>query len=169
MFKKLKNKLKKLFFPKPKSLREEYVGFIKSFPQIYGDDYCGPKLPFKPYYDYLWNDLIRGYLADPENIIIYYFLNEAPQKHAKKMLLDFHNQKILPLFVRWLKENNRWNEFLYNKKKQVTSHIDTQRVLSPYNYLTRAFTWRMTPQGHNFWVRLNKEWTCFLSEIFELN
>ena len=100
MFKKFKNKLKQLFFPKPKSLREEYVGLIKSFPQISRDHYCGPKLPIVSYKDRLWNDLIRGYLSDPENIILYHFLNEAPQKHAEKMLLDFHNKKILPLFVR---------------------------------------------------------------------
>jgi hypothetical protein len=169
MFKKIRNKLKQLFFPKPKSLREEYVGLIKSFPQIYGDDYYGPKLPFKPYYDYLWNDLIRGFLSDPENIICYYFLDEAPQKHAEKMLLDFHNKKILPLFVRWLKENNKWNEFQHNKKKQVNGYVDTQWVLPPYSYLTLAFTWRMTPQGQDLWARLNREWSCFLSDIFKLN
>lgn len=168
MFKKFKNKLKQLFFPKPKSLREEYVSLIKSFPQIYGDDYCGPKLPIVSYKDRLWNDLIRGYLSDLENIILYYLLGEAPKKHATKMLFDFHNKKILPLFVRWLKENNKWNEFLYNKQKQVNGHIDTCCVLSPYHYLVKAFTWRMTPQGHDLWSRLNREWTCFLSEIFEL-
>lgn len=169
MFKKFKNKLKQLFCPKPKSLREEYVGLIKSFPQISRDYYCGPKLPIVSYKDRLWNDLIRGYLSDPENIILYHFLNEAPQKHAEKMLLDFHNKKILPLFVRWLKENNRWNEFLYNRRKQVNGHIDTRYVLSPYNYLVKAFTWRMTPQGHDLWSRLNREWSCFLKKIFELN
>lgn len=168
MFKKIKNKLKQLFSHKPKSLREEYVGFIKSFPQIYGEDYYGPKLPFKPYKDYSWNNPIRSYLAAPENTTLMYFLNEAPQKHAKNMLLDFHNKKILPLFVRWLKENNRWDEFLDNRKKQVTGHVDTRYVLSPYNYLTHAFTWRMTPQGHDLWSRLNREWSCFLKKIFEL-
>ena len=71
MFKKIKNKLKKLFSPKTKSLREKFVDLIKSFPQIYGDDYYGPKLPSKSYKDYSWNDLIRGYLSDPENIIRY--------------------------------------------------------------------------------------------------
>lgn len=172
MFKKIKNKLKQLFCPKLKSLREEYVGLIKSFPQIYGDDYYGPKLPIVSYKDRLWNEIISEYLFHTYRVLRHDFLDDAPKKHAQNMLLDFHNNNTLPLFVRFLKEENKWFEFKYNINNpynRLKGYKGNLYEQSPSDYLSNAFAWRDTRQGHNGWTILHNKWVKFLKKIFELN
>ena len=172
MFKKIKNKLKQLFFPKPKSLREKFVDLIKSFPQIYEADYYGGKLPTVSYKDRLWNNIISVYLFDTDRVLRHGFLDDAPKKHAQNMLLDFHNKNTLPLFVRFLKENNKWFEFQYNinnPRNRLMGYKGKLYELLPSGYLGKAFTWRMTSQGHNAWSILNHKWVKFLNQIFDLN
>lgn len=172
MFKKIKNKLKKLFSPKTKSLREKFVDLIKSFPQIYGDDHYGDKLPTVSYKDWLWNKIISSYLFSTDRVLRHDFLNDAPKKHAQNMLLDFHNKNILPLFVRFLKEENKWFEFQYNinnPRNRLMGYKGKLYELLPSDYLGKAFTWRNTHQGHDAWSLLNVKWVKFLNQIFELN
>lgn len=70
-------------------------------------------------------------------------------------------------FLQFLKENNlyyRFESYLYNRMKiEVDEYLIKE---SPENYLNNAFSWRLTDEGYDYWMSLNKAWiTSIVTQV----
>ena len=69
-----------------------------------------------------------------------------------------HKQK--RIFFNWLQkhgvlEQYKQNRFAYSRKCQAH---DNSYALLPFRYAIDAFVWRETPEGYDFWNKLDLEW-----------
>lgn len=47
----------------------------------------------------------------------------------------------------------KWNRNIYLQKSQEVHDIITNK-----GYISRAFSWRLTPEGYEYWEHLNYLW-----------
>ena len=79
-------------------------------------------------------------------------------------------------FLRFLKEENVYGEWVYNIRKQhPQTDLDfwefglknifneKEKCAEAINY---AFFWRYTKQGHDFWSKINAEWNTKCSNCY---
>ena len=79
-------------------------------------------------------------------------------------------QRIIPdkEFKDFLRKHNVYDSYIINtieRGKDVKSFIESTRKIS---YISAAFTWNDTPQGHSYWNNINTQWHIFLSKISDL-
>lgn len=81
-------------------------------------------------------------------------------------------QKIKRIFFNWLKSKGVYEA--YKLARHNTNHLLGEarrtngyyrRRLVPYQFINQAFTWRLTPEGHDFWDNINSDWRHYLREI----
>jgi len=68
-------------------------------------------------------------------------------------------------FSRWMKDQRAWDEYKYNAKmvnKNPRRIVDIERDCEPEEFLTSAFVWELTEEGHEFWSKLNMEWHNYM-------
>lgn len=72
------------------------------------------------------------------------------------------------VFLKFLKDNNIYNKFINNckkdkefKEKYWHNLADFSKNLNRHNYMTRAFMWDKTKEGSNFWSRYNSDWNNY--------
>ena len=89
-----------------------------------------------------------------------------------KIVFDKDQIFILRQFIRFLKENNSLEYFCDNVKEQNGKQQDKKTLLLSMrekrttqnityyliNIIDRSFYWARTPQGHEYWKRLNERW-----------
>lgn len=65
-------------------------------------------------------------------------------------------------FVRWAKSKriySAWKRNLLEEEREALGYLP--RVISGF------FIWRETPEGHEYWERLDKEWQIEIGEEYE--
>ena len=67
-------------------------------------------------------------------------------------------------FVHFLKEKNAYEAFIknfeeYRKTQMFLRYIEKTRQ---NNFINEAFGWRVTPQGSNYWNKLDLSWIDYL-------
>ena len=62
-------------------------------------------------------------------------------------------------FVRWLKDNQYYDQFMKNLKGDF-SHI--QHDIDIKNFVMGAFLFYSTDEGGMFWMRVSNEWSTFV-------
>ena len=67
------------------------------------------------------------------------------------------------LFIQFLKQNNAYEEFMYNfEMHRVNPNECTTKeffINTFYgDFLTHAFYWKNTMEGHNYWAILDYKW-----------
>ena len=78
-----------------------------------------------------------------------------------------------PIFVNFLMNNNAYASFIKNlknkncelnnkKHKTIESLCDD---IIEYNYLYLPFVWRSTPEGFDYWNKLNLDWRYSIKKI----
>ena len=72
-------------------------------------------------------------------------------------------QKIKRIFFNWLKTQGAYEVYKQarhdmNHSSRSTSSYFRSSLNNPYYFISEAFTWRLTPQGHKFWEELNRKW-----------
>ena len=79
-------------------------------------------------------------------------------------------------FFRFLKEEGTYVAFKRNFSidylriwflddyKQIISGSNYYEVVKEPEYISKAFHWRVTPEGHEFWLGICKRWTSFINE-----
>lgn len=48
----------------------------------------------------------------------------------------------------------KWNRNIYLQRKGG----ETSDIMTNKTYISRAFSWRMTPEGYTYWEHLNQLW-----------
>jgi len=67
-------------------------------------------------------------------------------------------------FIKFLQDNKALSLFKKNmKKRSKKENIELLMLLyegtyQPYKYLCAAFMWRKTPEGFDYWKKLNEKW-----------
>lgn len=78
--------------------------------------------------------------------------------------MDRHSKKDIQAFVRFLKIKNVYSQYRYNLL------IHGERCISPFNlpkkwesnnFLSYAFRWSETEEGHKFWLEINNSWLSY--------
>ena len=81
-------------------------------------------------------------------------------------------QKIKRIFFNWLKSKGAYEA--YKRARHNTNHLTgIDQATTPYyrchlvpnHFINHSFTWRTTPEGHDFWDSINYEWRKYLREI----
>lgn len=81
-------------------------------------------------------------------------------------------QKAKRIFFNWLKVQGAYDA--YKQARHNTNNLigEDYRTtpyyrchLFPHQFLNNAFTWRLTPEGHDFWDNINSKWRKYLKEI----
>ena len=81
-------------------------------------------------------------------------------------------QKIKRIFFNWLKSKGAYEA--YKLARHNTNHLvgEARRTtgyyrlpLTPFQFINHAFTWRLTPEGHDFWNNISSEWREYLHKI----
>lgn len=49
----------------------------------------------------------------------------------------------------------KWNRNIYLQKKSV---VEVSDITTNKTYISRAFSWRVTPEGYAYWEHLNQLW-----------
>ena len=68
-------------------------------------------------------------------------------------------------FKRFLKDNECYEAFLENLRFNHSGKYDLakyiqhiQGLTEPVGYVAGAFNWKMTPEGHLYWSKINELW-----------
>lgn len=89
-----------------------------------------------------------------------------------------NNTNILKVFIKFLKSNNAYEEFLYNLKNQICYRCDDYKhpayyvkniiCQKPQMIINYAFGWCDTKEEHKFWYNLHCKWlkTCEIYGIY---
>lgn len=81
-------------------------------------------------------------------------------------------QKIKRIFFNWLKAQGAYDA--YKRARHNNNHLlGMDQAATPYyryrlvpvQFINHAFTWRLTPEGHDFWDNINCKWRKYLREI----
>ena len=71
-------------------------------------------------------------------------------------------------FIRFLKENNAYEQYMnnFNKREEFRNMICPKNKFfskaEPFNFINRAFTYDRTNEGYMFWFNLSTEWKKIL-------
>ena len=79
-------------------------------------------------------------------------------------------QKIKRIFFNWLKTKRVYDAYKQARHEMNhtcdSNHPYFRSTLNdPNKFISEAFTWRSTPQGHKFWETLNVNWKKYLSRL----
>ena len=71
-----------------------------------------------------------------------------------------HILKIMEKFIKFLEDNNAWENFERNFIEQGRDGKRYRRDCKTYDgvHLANAFTWSETKEGSKYWSRLNAKW-----------
>lgn len=79
-------------------------------------------------------------------------------------------QKIKRVFFNWLKSQNAYDK--YKQARHDTNHHSNvkhpyyrTKLNDPFHFISEAFTWRLTRQGHEFWEELSVNWRKYLAKL----
>lgn len=79
-------------------------------------------------------------------------------------------QRIKRVFFNWLKLQNAYDE--YKQARHAINHVSDVKhpyyrktLNDPFHFISEAFTWRSTPQGHRFWEELSVNWRKYLAKF----
>lgn len=79
-------------------------------------------------------------------------------------------------FIRFLKEEGVYVAFKRNfsidyirkwfivEYEQIISGRNYYEVIKELDYISKAFYWRGTPEGYDFWLGINKRWVSLVYE-----
>ena len=67
------------------------------------------------------------------------------------------------LFIQFLKENNAYDAFVKNHVTSIDIVMENF-PLEPERWIKMAFVWIESPEGHEFWKRIDKDWQIKLYE-----
>lgn len=76
-----------------------------------------------------------------------------------------NSQQMLPLFTRFLHEKRCTYQFrknLYRRMRQWQHPLPPRQV--PIIGFAAAFPWSLTPEGHQFWQKLDNDWNSFIKK-----
>jgi hypothetical protein len=81
-------------------------------------------------------------------------------------------KQIKRIFFNWLKSQDAYEAYKlarHNTNHLVNGHRSGHPYyryrLVPVQFINHAFTWRLTPEGHDFWDNINCKWRKYLREI----
>lgn len=79
-------------------------------------------------------------------------------------------QKIKRIFFNWLKTKGAYEAYKQarhdmNHSSDSTHSYFRSTLNDPSRFISDAFTWRVTPQGHRFWEKLSINWKEYLSKL----
>jgi hypothetical protein len=80
------------------------------------------------------------------------------------------------IFVSFLRKEGVLEQFKYNVKQDVElpdKRNQKEKIIfikshRYKHYLISSFTWRLTREGEDFWVAIDKKWRHLISELEEL-
>ena len=58
------------------------------------------------------------------------------------------------IFYNWLSRRKLLDAYLFNRKYYTIRN----RFDDGYDFIFRAFSWKRTPQGHHFWLKMDMKW-----------
>jgi hypothetical protein len=68
-------------------------------------------------------------------------------------------------FIAFLKQNGAYDAFVGNLENTVCNGAGATIPTKPAETLiSRAFVWRLTPEGFDFWSALSLRWECICSK-----
>lgn len=68
------------------------------------------------------------------------------------------------LFVNFLKSNGAYESFMRNSSESDSfSSIALLKSFNPRHYIVSSFYWDYTPEGKDYWNRLDDKWRFLLS------
>ena len=70
------------------------------------------------------------------------------------------------IFTQWLKERRLFTKFMKNIQSQANQNGMSFNDLSYRRATNQCFTWSHTPEGREFWARINAEWENFVIANF---
>lgn len=76
-------------------------------------------------------------------------------------------QKIKRIFFNWLKTQGAYEAYKQARHdmnhSSDSNHLYFRSTLNdPHHFISEAFTWRSTPQGHESWEELSRKWRKYL-------
>ena len=75
-------------------------------------------------------------------------------------------RQLVKEFNKFLRENECASKFYVNRAKQKKESVPKMLLrTNPEAWVTGAFTWRRTPQGHDRWENIGLKWGHRLKEI----
>ena len=75
------------------------------------------------------------------------------------------------LFIQFLKENNIYEQYMYNFNKREESRnkaYPKNQFFSKVRreqYINYAFTWSITPEGWSYWNKFHEKWNNYTAAI----
>ena len=76
------------------------------------------------------------------------------------------NRQLIKEFNKFLRENNCASKFYVNRVKQKKESVSKMLTkVKPILWADIAFTWKRTPQGHDYWGNIDLKWERRLKEI----
>lgn len=76
-------------------------------------------------------------------------------------------QKIKRIFFNWLKTQGAYEA--YKQARHDMNHSSDSNhpyfrstLNDPHHFISEAFTWRSTSQGHKYWEELSRKWRKYL-------
>lgn len=67
-------------------------------------------------------------------------------------------------FERFMRNAGKWDLFLKNLKKDVDTFFNET---DPCDYLAAGFPFKGSPEGQDFWIRLQDEWDEFMKRLYK--
>jgi hypothetical protein len=58
-------------------------------------------------------------------------------------------------FEQFMKQRGAWDLFTGNLRKDIDTFFNEN---DPCDYLAAAFVWKYSPEGPDFWIRLQDKW-----------
>ena len=78
-------------------------------------------------------------------------------------LISFIDDKIIPLFIRFMKEHDLWDEYYYNSNN-ANEYWDVFPTSPVEDFISSPFDWH----DSELWANLDDEWREFLERQFEI-
>lgn len=93
------------------------------------------------------------------------FLTENYSKQIFTQYLSNINTKFIYAQTGYYKDNKEFQAL--NIKVNESDKIDTVKNLSYSGYLFFGFEWAYSPQGHEYWSAIHKEWLKYMDDYIE--
>ena len=67
-------------------------------------------------------------------------------------------------FIQFLKDNNAYDAFIKNLLNIGYCKINSLFTINPTYWISSAFFWNKTSEGHDYWKRIEQAWEIILNK-----
>ena len=155
-------------FLKDNNVYDKFIYNLKNYISL--DDYCY-KIYITNYIldSFTWNNTKEGhnFWYDIYNKWVNYLnnLNESIDFEWDEEEFDEEDSPLTNKeFVKYLKDNNIHEEFIYNCEHYNKNLINNINKTKPHDYVNVSFIWSYTKEGYDFWYDIYNKWRKYLKK-----